>query len=161
MTWTLGFASFVVYVVRSYWESKYSWYIVIKYVSYIISIIILTLSWPVGHICPTYKESFQVRCDNSIPLFIYAAIYLEVSLVRWTSQNAFSHETALYKWYFKVDDIVDKKWDTVIPADLKRLFVSGKYTYVPLVTKGVRNMQWVGSLAYVGEIKLCSAGLDI
>jgi len=29
----------------------------------------LTLSWPAGHICPTYKESFQVRWDNSIPLF--------------------------------------------------------------------------------------------
>jgi hypothetical protein len=30
---------------------------------------------------------------------------------------------------------MEKKWDTVIPADLKRLFVSGKY--VPLVTKGL------------------------
>ena len=29
----------------------------------------LTLSWPAGHIFPTYKESFQVRWDNSIPLF--------------------------------------------------------------------------------------------
>jgi hypothetical protein len=29
----------------------------------------LNLSWSVGHICPTYKESFQVRWDNSIPLF--------------------------------------------------------------------------------------------
>ena len=28
---------------------------------------------------------------------------------------------------------MEKKWDTVIPGDLKRLFVSG--TYVPLVTK--------------------------
>jgi len=33
-----------------------------------------------GHICPTYKESLQVRWDNSIPLFLHAAIYLEVSL---------------------------------------------------------------------------------
>ena len=41
--------------------------------------------------CPTYKESFQVRWDNSIPLFLHASIYLEVSLFRWTSQNAFSH----------------------------------------------------------------------
>jgi ABC-type phosphate transport system permease subunit len=46
----------------------------------------LTLSWPVGHVCPTYKESFQVRWGNSIPLFLHAAIYL----FRWTSQNAFS-----------------------------------------------------------------------
>jgi hypothetical protein len=52
----------------------------------------LTLSWPAGHICPTCKESFQVRLDNSIPLFLHAAIYLEVSLFRWTSQNAFSRE---------------------------------------------------------------------
>jgi hypothetical protein len=29
-----------------------------------------------------HKESFQVRWDNSIPLFLHAAIYLEVSLFR-------------------------------------------------------------------------------
>jgi len=51
----------------------------------------LTLSLLAGHICPTYKVSFQVRWDNSIPLFLHAAIYLEVPLFRWTSQNAFSH----------------------------------------------------------------------
>jgi len=39
----------------------------------------LFLPDPVG---PTYKESFQVRWDNSIPLFLHAAIYLEVSLSR-------------------------------------------------------------------------------
>jgi len=53
----------------------------------------------VGHISPTYKESFQVCWVNSIPLFLLAAIYLEASVFRWTSQNAFSLETALYKWY--------------------------------------------------------------
>jgi len=31
-------------------------------------------------ICPTYKEYFQVHWDNSIPLLLHAAIYLEVSL---------------------------------------------------------------------------------
>ena len=62
-------------------------------------IYLLTLSWPAGHICPTYKGSFQVRWDNSIPLFLHAAIYLEVSLFRWSSQNVFSRETAVYKWY--------------------------------------------------------------
>jgi len=31
--------------------------------------ILLTLSWPVGHICPTYKESFQVPWGNIIPIF--------------------------------------------------------------------------------------------
>ena len=59
----------------------------------------LTLLWQAGHISPTYKESFQVRWDNSIPLFLHAAICLEVSLFRWTSQNAFSRETAVCKWY--------------------------------------------------------------
>jgi hypothetical protein len=38
--------------------------------------------------------------------------------------------------YFKVDGNKKKKWETVIPADLKRLFVSGTYM-LPLVTKGL------------------------
>ena len=42
-----------------------------------------------GHICPTLKESFQVRWDNGIPLFLHSAICLEVSLFRWTSQCIF------------------------------------------------------------------------
>jgi hypothetical protein len=29
--------------------------------------------------------------------------------------------------YFKVDGSMEEKWDTVIPADLKNLFVSGTY----------------------------------
>jgi hypothetical protein len=49
---------------------------------------LLSLSWPARHICPTYKESFQIHWDNSIPLFLHAAIYLEVFLFRWTIQNA-------------------------------------------------------------------------
>jgi hypothetical protein len=36
------------------------------------------------------------------------------------------------KWQYR------EKWDTVIPADLKRLFVSGTY-YVRLVTKGLTD----------------------
>jgi hypothetical protein len=35
---------------------------------------------------------------------------------------------------------MEKKWDTVIPADLKRLFVSE--AYVPLVTKGLRKVHF-------------------
>jgi hypothetical protein len=35
-----------------------------------------------GMYMSTYKESFQVRWDNSIPLFLHAAIYLDVSLFR-------------------------------------------------------------------------------
>jgi hypothetical protein len=61
--------------------------------------IALTLSWPAGHTRPTHKESFQVRWGNSISLFLHAATYLEVYLFHWTSQNAFSRETALYKRY--------------------------------------------------------------
>jgi hypothetical protein len=38
---------------------------------------------------------------------------------------------------FKVDGSMEKKWDTVITADLKRLFVSG--TYVSLVMKGLNT----------------------
>jgi hypothetical protein len=60
---------------------------------------LLTLSWPAGHIFSTYKESFQVRWGNSIPLFLHAAIYLEIYIFRRTSQNEFSRETAVYKWY--------------------------------------------------------------
>jgi hypothetical protein len=65
-------------------------------ISIVFNITSLPILWPVGHICPTYKESFQVRCDKSIPLFLHDANYLEVSLFRWTSQNAFSRETAVY-----------------------------------------------------------------
>ena len=42
--------------------------------------------------------------------------------------------------YFKVDGSMEKKWDTVIPAHLKRLFISG--THVPLVTKGLKFRQF-------------------
>jgi hypothetical protein len=37
---------------------------------------------------------------------------------------------------------MEKKWDTVTPADLKKLFVSGKY--VPLVTKGLKSDENIG-----------------
>jgi len=37
--------------------------------------------------------------------------------------------------YFKVDGSMEKKWGTVISADLKRLFVSGIYMF-PWSRKG-------------------------
>jgi len=41
------------------------------------------------------------------------------------------HGKMHYDWfsgiYFKVDGSMEKKWDTVILVDLKRLFVSGTY----------------------------------
>ena len=88
---------------------------------------VLTLSWPAGHICPTYKESFKVHWDNSIPLFLHAAIYLEVSLFRWTSQNAFSRETAVYKWYLILEKTLCK-WD-ICPTGHKRLSFSLPHLY--------------------------------
>jgi len=59
----------------------------------------LTFPWPAGQIRHTYRDSFHCRWHNIIPLFLHPAIYLEVSLFRWTSQNAFSRKTAVYKWY--------------------------------------------------------------
>jgi len=119
----------------------------------------LTLSWPAGHnvYVPLTKSLFKSAGKTVSHFFsVLPSIYLEVSLFRWTSQNAFFRETAVYKWYclqwclqhctlyhlctgkciltgsteeryFKVDGSMEKKWDTVIPADLKRLFVSGTY----------------------------------
>jgi hypothetical protein len=59
----------------------------------------LTLSWLAGHICPTYKMSFQVYRDTSNPLILHAAIYFELTLLRETSQNAFYRETTVYIRY--------------------------------------------------------------
>ena len=85
-------------VVRTFWASVF--YENGKRPSPLVVFYMLTLSWTAGHICPTYKEPFQVRWDKGIPLFLHVAIYHEVSLFRWTIQNAFSRETAvLYKWY--------------------------------------------------------------
>jgi hypothetical protein len=44
--------------------------------------------------CMSHLQLLQVRWDTSIPLLLHAAIYLEVSLLRGTSQNAFSRETS-------------------------------------------------------------------
>jgi len=43
--------------------------------------------------------------------------------------------------YFKVDGSMEKKWDTVIPVDLKTLCKWD--TYVPLVTKGLREYDFL------------------
>ena len=42
---------------------------------------------------------------------------------------------------FKVDGSMEKKWDTVIPADLKRLFCKWDI-YVLLVMKGLKYMSF-------------------
>ena len=118
-----------------------------------------------GHICLTYKESFHVLCDNSTPLFLHAALYLEVSLFRWTSQNAFSCETAVYKWYclqcccaalhtvsfvhgemhsdwFNGIEILEGRWQhgekvgCCYPSGLEKTLCKWDI-HVPLVTKGL------------------------
>ena len=125
----------------------------------------LTLSWPEGHICPAYKESFQVHWDNSIPLFLRAAIYLEVSLFRWTSQNAFSRVqmilcampyssiahsiicTRLFRgkmhsnWFNRIK-ILQGRWQHgekvgyCYPSGLEKTLFKWDI-YVPLITKGL------------------------
>jgi hypothetical protein len=107
---------------------------------------LLTLSWPAGHICPTYNESFQVRWVNSIPLFLHAALKYLHSVYKWYCVQcyyatlhtvSFVHRCFAGKCiltgsteqrYFKVDGSMEKNRDTVIPADLKFLFISGTYS---------------------------------
>ena len=68
-------------------------------------------SWPAGHKCPSYKGSFQVRWDKSIPLFLHAAIYLKylysIEPVRMhfpvkqpcTNDTVCNAVSAVHKWY--------------------------------------------------------------
>jgi hypothetical protein len=80
---------------------------------------VLTLSWPAGHICSTYKMSLQVRWDTSNPFLLHAAIYLELSLLRETSQNAFSRATTVYIRYC-VQCCVGDCW-SVLLANFERV----------------------------------------
>jgi hypothetical protein len=43
--------------------------------------------------------SLQVRWDTSNSFLLHATIYLELSLLRETSENAFSRETTVYRRY--------------------------------------------------------------
>jgi hypothetical protein len=90
----------------------------------------LTLSWPAEHICPTYKESFQVRETAVYKWYCVqcciAALHT-VSFVHGCFEEICILTGSTEYVYFKVDGTMEKKWDTVIPADLKRLFVSGTY----------------------------------
>jgi hypothetical protein len=117
----------------------------------------LILSWPARDVFPLTK-SFQVPCGNSFPLFLRAAIYLEVSLFRWTSQNAFSRETAVYIWcsiictrlfrgkmhsdWFNGIEILQGRWQHgekvgyCNPSGLETTLCKWDI-YVPLVTKGL------------------------
>jgi hypothetical protein len=118
----------------------------------------LTLSWPAGHKLPTYKESFQVRWGNSIPLFLHAAIYLEVYLFRWML-NAMLHSsiahniicTRLFRGkmhsdWFNGIDILQGRWqhgeklEYCYPSGLEKTLCKWE-VYVPLVTKGLTGFK--------------------
>jgi len=56
-----------------------------------------------SYICPTYKEFFQVRWDNSIPLFLHAAIYRVTQkreLLKKPNKN----------WRNATKKFIDKNW---------------------------------------------------
>jgi len=136
----------------------------------------LTLSWPAGHICRTYKESFQVHWDNSIPLFLHAAIYLEVSLFHWTSHNAFSRvqmilcamlnssiaQSIICTWlfrgkmhsdWFNETEILQGRWQPgekvgyCYPSGLEKTLCKWDI-YVPLVMKGLNRVVLVCVVNY-------------
>jgi hypothetical protein len=57
---------------------------------------------------------------------LYAALHT-VSFVYGYYEGKCSLTGSTEYRYFKVDGSTEKKWDTVIPADLKILFLSGTY----------------------------------
>ena len=124
--------------------------------------------WPAGHMyVPFTKESFQVRWANSILIFLHAAIYLEVSLFRWTSQNAFPHVQMIlcamllctiahsivctrlfrgkmhYDWFIGIE-ILQGRWqhgekvEYCYPSGLEKTLCEWDI-YVLLVTKGLKS----------------------
>jgi len=62
--------------------------------------VILTPSWPAGDMYVPFTNSVCKSAGLPIPLLLHAAIYLELSLLRETSENAFSRETTEFKWYW-------------------------------------------------------------
>jgi len=82
-----------------------------------------------GYVSPVHLALFTCNADmqHCTQYHLYTAV---------SRENAFWLVLTEYR-YFKVDGSMEKKWDTVVPADLKRLFVSG--IYVALVTKGLNS----------------------
>jgi len=125
--------------------------------------------------CPTYKEFFQARWDNSIPLFspschlpwsisillnqsecIFLRNSREQMILCAMLQSSIAHSiicTWLFRrkmhsdWFNGIEILQgrwqhgERKWDTVIPTDLKRLFVSG--TYMSRWSRKGYKIQWV------------------
>jgi hypothetical protein len=87
---------------------------------------------------PTYKESFQVRWDNSIQFFPHAAIYLEVSLFVEPVRMHFSAKQPCRN--DTVCNAAMQYGETVgycYPSGLEKTLCKWD-TYVPLVTKGLK-----------------------
>jgi len=125
----------------------------------------LTLSWPAGHICPTYKESFQVRWDNSIPLFsmmpstLKYLSFVEPVRMHFPAKQPCTKDIALqhctqYHLYTAVS-LENAFWLVQRNRDTSRLMAAWRKVgycypsglektlckwdiYVPLVTKGLK-----------------------
>jgi len=86
------------------------------------SVSVLTLLGPEVHTCPTYKESFQVRWDNSIPLF---------SMLPSTLKYLYSFKP--FRMHFPAkqpctnDTVCNAAWDIHVPLT-KSLFKSAGIT---------------------------------
>ena len=92
-----------------------------------------------------FPAHYQELNDCSGSLWFYLRIVVTAVLCSWSDRPAGrpDHEHSIFctrlfrgkmhsdcstKWrYFKIDGSMEKKWDTIIPGDLKRLFVSGTY----------------------------------
>ena len=89
--------------------------------------------WPAGHVCPTYKESFQVCWDNSISLFLHCTQYH-----LYTGKCILTGSTE--QRYFKVRWQHGEKVGYCYPSGLEKTLCKWDI-YVPLVTKRLRSCQ--------------------
>jgi len=112
----------------------------------------LTFSWPAGHICPTYKEFlksagitvshfFSMLPSTSKYLYSVEPVRMHFPVYKWYCvQCCMQHCTQYHLYtgksiltgsteyrYYEVAGSMENKWDTVIPVDSKRLFISGTY----------------------------------
>jgi hypothetical protein len=132
---------------------------------------LLTLSWPDSHICPTYKESFQVRWDNSIspcchlpwsisiPLNQSECIFPQNSRVKMIMCAmllcSIAHSiicTRLFRGkihsdWFNGIEILQGRWQRrekvgyCYSSGLEKTLCKWDI-YVPLVTKGLNNVEY-------------------
>jgi len=67
-----------------------------------------------------------MQCNVILCAMLHAALHT-VSFVHGCFTGKCILTGSTEQRYFKLDGSMEKKWDTVIPADLKRLFVSRMY----------------------------------